>query len=194
MSKNQRPNSFDNYFSEPQYYTDTGHVFKASNDAMQFNQEMAIEYFVNWLMNEWQWIPRDNCKYVFREVRQNIENGWVKWHGFIDDENEMRNGWVLYHEWKGGQKGFKHVYHVHVEKHFIVHGHHFEPLLSDWGMQYHSSCATCGRLERAKLQGAHAELVYMDEAAMFAGKHIKEAAASRKAALEKELSYYDGYK
>ena len=52
MPKTKGTNSFENYFSEPQYYDEHGYVFSSNT----FNQQQAEEYFVNWLMKEWQWL------------------------------------------------------------------------------------------------------------------------------------------
>lgn len=185
--KTKGANSFDNFFSEPVYYDEHGYVFKSNT----FNQQQAEEYFVNWLMDEWQWLPRENKKYVYREVRKNISNGFVKWHGFIDDDGEMHNGWVLYREWRGGQKRFRHVYVVDFQKHYLEHGHHFEPILSDWGMpRGHNDrdCFVCNQLKLAKLQGSldalkQSELLMLHPSTQ---EGITE--------LEKEIGYYDSYK
>jgi hypothetical protein len=183
------PNSFENFFCEPQDYPESGYVFRHN----PFNREQAVTYFVDWLMEQWQWLPRENRKYLYNDVRKNIADGFVKWHGYIDDNGDMRNGWVLYHQWLAGEKYFKHVWIVSFEKHFVEHGHHFEPLLSDWGMQHHSSCATCGRLKLAKLQG---ELEGLRNVVIPSGHFspIAKELAARKAELEKEISYYDSYK
>lgn len=186
------PNSYENYFSEPTYYD--GHGYAFSSDT--FNQQSAEEYFANWLMEEWQWIPREHRKYVYNEVRRNIKNAWVKWHGFIDDDGEMHNGWVLYHDWKGGQKRFRHVYVVDFEKHYIEHGHHFEPIVSDWGMpRSHNDrgCLVCGQLKLAKLEGTRDEIDKIDELIVFEGNQLK-VVNTRQQELIKEIGYYDSYK
>lgn len=202
MSKLPGANTFKNFFDEPQRYPDGEYVFAAKDQAMLFNQELAIRYFVDWLMEQWQWIPRENRKYVFYEVRKHISSGFVKWHGGIDDDGNMGNAWWLYHEWKGNQKGFKHVWVADFQKHYIQHGHHFDPIVSDWGMQHGGSndCVMCGRLKMQKVIGGIEELNAIHRTD---GKDLPkrdfdnvsdEAIDERVEELEKELGYYDSYK
>lgn len=193
MSK-KGPNSYENFFDEPQHYPEHGYVFKGDS----FNQESAIKYFVNWLMDEWQWIPRDNRKYVLNEVQRNITDGWVKWHGYVDDNGDMRNGWVLYHEWHGNEKRFRHVYVASFQKHYIEHGHHFEPVVSDWGRRSGNDCLVCGQL---KMRVVESHLETLRKLGMGAGEyHDEEDCVPLKQIIEqtreaeKEIGYYDSYR
>lgn len=131
---------FDEFFEEPVSYWSDGYAVSASTE------QEAIEKFTEYFM-DWHWIPREHRKYVIYQIRSTIHNGWVKWHGFINDEGETQNGWVLYKDMRGGQNRFRHLYVAQFNKHYAETGHHFEPTIDEYGHRFrHNDCNICGKV------------------------------------------------
>lgn len=137
--KKLRPNSFENFFAEPFHY-DGGYGFAVHAKDQAEALDKMLEYF-----SDWHWMTGDILKYLKYDLKQNMSNCWVKWQGYTDDDGVFANGWVITSEYKGGQKGWRHVFSIDYDKHYITHGHHWEPQVDEDGYRSNSrSCNVCG--------------------------------------------------
>lgn len=138
--KPKKRSAFASFFEEPVDYGIDGYAVLAEDE------QHAIEKFTDYFM-EWQWIPRENKKYVIYQARRTMRVGWVKWHGFIDDDGELHNGWVLYQDDHWRQPRFKKVYVMDYDKHYFEFGHHWETTVDDYGYARHMrDCNVCGKV------------------------------------------------
>jgi len=139
-NKKLRPNSYENFFSEPTFYDD-GYGYAVAAKGKEDAIKKYLEYF-----QDYHWITDDHRKYLAADLRSNLKNCWVRWQGWLDDDGEFRNGWVITSEYHGGQKGWFHVYSSDYERHYVERGHHFEHQVEEDGRQiWNRDCNVCGQ-------------------------------------------------
>lgn len=134
-----RPNSFENFFATPFHYGEGyGYAVNARNENEAVDK-LAADF------DDWHWIVGDSKKYLKADLRSNLKDGYVKWHGYIDDDGEMHNGWVIHATLPMNTRGYRHVYYSDYEKHYVLHGHHFEPKVNEGGRrEWGRDCNVCG--------------------------------------------------
>jgi hypothetical protein len=137
----ERPNSFKNFFAEPFSYNNSNYGYAVHAK----DREEALSKFLTYF-DDWDWIT--DKRYLIAELRSNIKNCWVRWQGMQDeDSGEFFNGWLITDEYHGGQKNWFHVFSTNYDKHYILHGHHFENQIDEDGRQkYRHDCAVCGNV------------------------------------------------
>lgn len=139
-----RPNSFENFFSEAFHYGDGyGYAVNAKNE------REAIDKIVEYLGYEDR--GKDSMHRLKREIRENMRESWVRFQGFLADDGEFHNGWTITSEWMGGKRGWKKVFESDYNRHYVVHGHRYEPKADENGNRVNYSfnewnCDVCNQL------------------------------------------------
>lgn len=134
-----RPNSFKNFFAEPFSYNDSSYGYAVDAKDTEDALDKYMAYFA-----DWHWITDEHRKHLKADLRANMQNCWVRWGGFRDDDGEFYNGWVITSEYHGGQKGWFHVFSSNYQKHYVETGHHFERKVDEDGrQQWNRDCAVC---------------------------------------------------
>jgi len=199
MSRNS-PNSYENFFSEPQLFNDGyGYTLAAWNTPEHIALKKFIEYF-----DDWHWITEDKKRYLIAELKSNMKLCWTRWQGYQDDDGIFKNGWVVVDKWPGlGSKRWKPVWSTNYSKHYLDHGHHFEGRVDSQGYKSWNRCGTCINTDVAEINAKIKELSHIEEIPeaqpylrFWWGEKSKErdiamTVKERIEELEKQKKYYD---
>lgn len=146
MSRNDRPNSFENFFEEPFYYGDDGYGWAViAKDTYEARDKMLAHL-------NYEDRGGNSMNRLSRELRENMRECFVKWQGFTDDNGEFANGWVITPEKKWGQPRWKTVYESNYDRHYVEKGHRYEPKADEAGHRVHYSfnkwnCDVCNQID-----------------------------------------------
>lgn len=142
--------SFKEQFSEVNHYYD-GYGYAVNAKDLYEARDKIFEYV------DYSWLTEDMKERMKRELRENMRECWVRFHGFQDEDNDykLRNCWVITSEWKGGKKGWKQVFESNYNKHYVEHGHRYEPKADERGHRVNYSysnwnCDVCNQISILK--------------------------------------------
>lgn len=140
--------SFAEHFSEVQSYDDGyGYAVNARNVQEAVDK---IEEYVDYSRRS-----DDERQRLRRELRENMRECWVRFQGYMDWDNEFYNCWVITSEWMGGKPRWKKVFESNYDRHYVNHGHRFEPKADEPGNRVHystNSCDVCNQIYELKKQ------------------------------------------
>lgn len=152
MSKQSRPNSFENFFSEPFRYDDGyGYAVSANNEREATDKIVScLSYTYEGYVDSY-----DRLQRLKREIRESMKECWVTWQGFVDEDGEFSNGWVITSKWMGGKRGYKMVYSSDYDRHYVEKGHRYEPKADEEGHRVNYSfnkysCDVCRQIDELR--------------------------------------------
>lgn len=138
--------AFKEFFAEPFLY-DEGYGYAI--DGITYNQDQAAEIFFKEFTEN---LVPEVHKYVRYYLRHNIKESYVKWHGFIADDDELHNGWVIHDDYYM-KKGAKRVWRVNPDKHYFRTGHEYTLTIDKYGFprygwnNHDRDCSVCTEIK-----------------------------------------------